>query len=284
MAISQSWIDKYSAGPSDYKVSKVKALHEIIRKVLASANEGPFDTFLQGSYKNDTAISDINDVDIVALYDPWASPANHRAWQWLFEYVAQTLSDDSRIPGSISIGDKCVKLEGAVNADIVPAISRTSHSSSDPISIYSLSERGEVDNHPRTHYDNGVSKQKQCNGTYKATVRLFKHWSRQYPYLNAPSFYIECLISNLPASSFDAYLPLAFARIAAEIFGLGPNDKIWSVARDKDILVSSEWPYDDFAEFQVKLRADFNLVMSALESDSSGGANRLWRTAFGDFD
>jgi hypothetical protein len=64
--ISQSLIDKYSAGPSAARISTVKRLHENIRDALDIWGEQKFDTFLQGSYRNNTAIADINDVDIVA--------------------------------------------------------------------------------------------------------------------------------------------------------------------------------------------------------------------------
>jgi tRNA nucleotidyltransferase (CCA-adding enzyme) len=74
--ITQSAIDRYSAGPSVTRTSQVKALHENIRSALETWGDRKYDTFLQGSYRNGTAIKDINDVDIVALYDPWRSPAS----------------------------------------------------------------------------------------------------------------------------------------------------------------------------------------------------------------
>ncbi|MEO3828239.1 nucleotidyltransferase domain-containing protein [Actinomadura sp. B10D3] len=78
--ISQSLIDKYSAGPPDWKVTQAKNLHENIRKALDNSDGSKFDTFLQGSYRNNTAIKEINDVDIVALYDPWSSPESDARW------------------------------------------------------------------------------------------------------------------------------------------------------------------------------------------------------------
>jgi tRNA nucleotidyltransferase (CCA-adding enzyme) len=69
--ISQYLIDQYAAGSSSTRITAVKSLHENVRKALAEAADSQFDTFLQGSYRNNTAIADINDVDIVALYHPW---------------------------------------------------------------------------------------------------------------------------------------------------------------------------------------------------------------------
>ena len=64
--ISKRLIDHYAAGPSPTRTSQVKRLHENIRAALEIWGNKNFDTFLQGSYRNGTAIADINDVDIVA--------------------------------------------------------------------------------------------------------------------------------------------------------------------------------------------------------------------------
>jgi hypothetical protein len=279
--ISQALIDHYAAGPSTTRTSAVKALHENIRMALETWGDKKFDTFLQGSYRNDTAIADINDVDIVALYDPWSSPESHERWEWLFNHVAYVLRSTSLVSGTVTIGDKCVKLHGGLKADVVPAISRTVYSSTDPIKVYSRKEREERDNYPRTHYSNGVKKQAATSNMYKPTVRLFKRWVRQYPTLTAPSFYIECSVHSVANSKFNTYLPLSFAAVAAERMGYSHLTRIPSVAGDKDILVSSEWSPADFAAFQERLRRDFTLVVQAMEASTTTEADRLWKLAFG---
>jgi Nucleotidyltransferase domain len=280
--IAQSLVDRYAAGPSATRRSAVKALHEDLRKALEDAEPQRFDTFLQGSYRNGTAIADINDVDIVALYDPWRSPATDAEWNKLFSRIAAILRNSSRVTGSVKINDKCVTLSGTLKADIVPAISRTTYSSTDPVLIYSRRDREERPNYPRTHYDNGVAKQADTNDRYKPTVRLFKRWARQYPSLTAPSFYIECAVHSVADSRFADYLPLSFAAVASELVRYPRHKVIYSVAGDKDILVTSEWHPDDFEAFQKKLRTDAQLVVNAMKATTSAEANRLWKLAFGD--
>ena len=275
--ISQELIDRYSAGPSTYRTSSVKALHESIRDSLG----GEFDTFLQGSYRNNTAIADINDVDIVALYDPWKSPALAYDWERLFNQVAGIIRR-SPLTGRVSLGDKCAKYEGSLKADIVPALSPKPYSSSDPIRIYSRSARRERDNYPRTHYANGVTKQEECRDNYKATVRLFKRWVRQYSSLVAPSFYIECTVHKVSNSKFNSYLPYSFASVGQEILSYTSSTYIPSVAGDKDILVSSEWAPSDFKVFQGKLTGDVERVWGAMTASSRAEADRLWKWAFGE--
>lgn len=281
MLISRRLIDSYSAGPSPARITAVKSLHENVRKAVAAAEGSNFDTFLQGSYRNGTAIADINDVDIVALYDPWRSPATNAEWQRLFAQVATILRNSPLVSGRVTLGDKCVKLTGALKADIVPAMSKTTYSSTDPIQIYSRREREERLNYPRTHYANGVTKQAATKDTYKATVRLFKRWVRQYPNLTAPSFYVECAVHSVANEKFDAYLPLSFATVAVEIVGYSRHQVIYAPG-DKDILISTEWRPDDFQAFQQKLVTDAKLVINAIGAVTSSEADRLWKLAFGD--
>jgi hypothetical protein len=279
---TMSLIDRYAAGPSVTRTAAVKTLQENVRKALAEAAGAEFDTFLQGSYRNGTAVADINDVDIVALYDPWSSPVNHSDWERLFRKVATILESSWRVTGTVKIGDKCVRLVGSLKADIVPAISRSPYSSSDPIIIYSRSARHERPNYPRTHYDNGVLKQKNTQDTYKATVRLFKRWVLQYPELDAPSFYIECAVHSIASAHFNSYLPLSFSGVALKILEYSRFSVIMSVAGDKDILASTEWDPDAFLKFQARLGSDVRLVIEAMQASTVAEADRLWKLAFGE--
>src|SRR6266542_2210821 len=82
--ISQSLIDRYSAGPSTSKTTQVANLQTTIREVLGD----DYDTFLQGSYRNGTAIADINDVDIVARRKATNAPLSAATWESLFNTIA----------------------------------------------------------------------------------------------------------------------------------------------------------------------------------------------------
>jgi hypothetical protein len=280
--ISASLIDRYSRGPSVTRAAAVKSLHENIRSALENWGDKKFDTFLQGSYRNGTAIADINDVDIVALYDPWSSPEAQGHWEWLFNHVADILRNTALVSGTVRLGDKCVKLEGDLKVDIVPAISRTTYSTVDPVMVYSRRTRGERPNYPRTHYDNGILKQFATNDTFKATVRLFKRWKRQYSYLNAPSFYVECAVHSVVSTKFNSYLPRSFAEVALELCEYSRYKVIRAVGGDKDILVPQEWNPDDFMRFQEKLLRDATLVRGAMAASTQSDADRLWKLAFGD--
>lgn len=278
--ISQSLIDRYSAGPSASRLTQVANLQTTIREVLGDDN---YDTFLQGSYRNSTAIADINDVDIVARRKGTNAPLSSVAWERLFSTIASTLRSSHRVSGTISLGDKCVKLKGTLNADIVPAVA-IGEFTEDPIAIWSRRQQAQRPNYPRTHYANGVIKHGATSQTFKPTVRLFKRWARQYTGFEktAPSFYIECAVHAVSNSKFDTYLPLGFAQVGVEICRWSRNKVIYSVAGDKDVLVSHEWHPDNFQAFQAKLMPDVQRVVRAMQATTTQEANRLWKLAFGE--
>jgi hypothetical protein len=278
--ISQALIDGYSAGPSESKVTQVANLQTTIRDVLGD----DYDTFLQGSYRNSTAIADINDVDIVARRRMTNAPLSPAQWESLFNTIASKLRISSWVSGAVSIGDKCVKLKGTpLNADIVPAVA-ISDFEKDPIAIWSRRKKEERRNYPRTHYDNGVRKHRATSQAFKPTVRLFKRWTRQYSGFDkiAPSFYIECAVHAVATSKFSTYLPWSFAEVGLEICDWSRNTVIKSVAGDKDILVRDEWHPDKFVTFQTTLIPDLQRVVRAMQASTTQEANQLWKLAFGE--
>jgi hypothetical protein len=273
--ISQDLIDGYSAGPSQTRRAAVRKLHEAIRDALGTT---VYDTFLQGSYRNDTAIADINDVDIVALRKETVSPQSAGLWEYDFDAIVRAL----RPRWTVEKGDKCVRVAGPINADVVPAARTGTDWRVDPIAIYSRRAPAERPNYPRDHYRNGVIKQSVTEDAYKATVRLFKRWARQYrTSMTAPSFYIECAVHSVPTSEFNTYLPLSFAGVATKLLTYGSSTYISSVAGDKDILRAAEWKFSDFQGFQSRLGSDLPYVIQAMRATSRSEADRKWKLAFG---
>jgi hypothetical protein len=76
------------------------------------------------------------------------------------------------------------------------------------MAFYAMRETRWVVNYPILHYDNGVQKSSRTSGLYKAVVRLFKN-ARSYLVEQgtiaeslAPSYFLECLIYNVPDNLF----------------------------------------------------------------------------------
>lgn len=285
--ISGSLVDSYTAAPSTTKVGAVKSLHENIRAVLGS----DYETFLQGSYKNDTSIPDLNDVDIVAVRKTYTScvftntaSKNPVSWETIFQQVQDRLEGSSQYHGKTKWGDKCIKVNTGFKADVVPAVAIGGYSD-DPIAIYSFEEREERKNSPRDHYENGKKKQAATENRYKPTVRMFKQWARNWFEGTdiAPSFYVECLIHSLDNYVFDPD-PVETFDLASYVilYKMTEDSYLSSVAGDKDILVASEWLPSNFQRFRNQLKESWLVLDKAQKATSISEANSLWRKVFND--
>ncbi len=278
---------RYTATPSPTTVAAVKQLHESVREVLGTG----YDTFLQGSYRNGTAVPDINDVDIVALrrgtrssYFTGSTPTFPVTWEEIFGEVQRTLESSWLYRGKTERGDKCITINTGFHADVVPAVYIDSEAA-DPIAIYSFRDASERKNFPRDHYRNNVEKQDRTDGAYKPTVRMFKRWVRNWfsDGKVAPSFYVECLLHGVPDDKFSNDPVLSFFFVGSHIVqNVSRSTIVPSVAGDKDILTSSEWHPDRYEKFSAKLITSLLVVAKAIETSTQQSAQAYWREAFGD--
>jgi hypothetical protein len=246
---------------------------------LEKPGVGPYNVFLQGSFRNDTAIADVNDVDIVALRMP---PRNddEPIWPREFSLLMEVLRESPSVTSIIEQGDKCIKVRGTHSADVVPAIPGGESSTTDPMLIHSIRDNEERPNYPWRHYLKGVNKQTRTGGTYKETVRILKSWIRRHPSLFAPSFYVECAVHSVDDEQFDRYPPRSFLNVAETLCSYSPHDVVMSVAGDKNILVDEEWPPSDFRMFQERLQIATNLIRQAMQASRSKKADELWMHSY----
>lgn len=240
MTLSEAQLETWSKKGA---VTKLINAHESIREALLSDNSPikgkNMEFYLQGSYKNNTNVRANSDVDVVIqlndvfykdisllsaeqqnLYKSSHSDATYNFWNFRAD-VIQALTD---YYGStkITAGNKSIKLTGdasRVNADVVPCIqyrkykrfqSLTDQYYVEGISFFTQSEKRQIINYPKKHYEKGCSKNspEQTNGWFKPTVRMFKNARSKliddkiiHEKL-APSYFIECLVYNVPKINF----------------------------------------------------------------------------------
>jgi hypothetical protein len=276
---------RYESAPPQSTVEAVKRLHTTIRDILGSS----YETFLQGSYKNDTASNDL-DVDIVAIRKGTTSsvftgisPINPISWGTIFGEVRSRLEISGYYRGKTRTNDKCITIATQFTADVVPAV-QIADLNSDPIAIFSRREGKERRNFPRLHYANGVEKHARSGQLFKPTVRMFKTWARNHfpsDGLVAPSFYLESLVYNFDDTAFLRDPVERFVHIASAIVGLSyASQRIMTVAGDKDVLFESEWPKAQFERFQAELRSSVAEVQAGIGALTSSEAVRRWYRAF----
>lgn len=277
--ISTALIDKVSKGPSDSTEEGLRTTRDNVVYLLGSN----YEVFLQGSYKNDTAIYDINDIDIVAL----CVKNIPQYWENIYDDIVAKISSAQQYKGKVSKGNKCVKLIlSNKNIDIVPAIRknifpRTRNNLNEPIQIFNRANQQIVDNYPKTHYANGTSKNQATNGNYKKCVRMLKNLINNHKKKDiAPSFYLECLIHNYTDQSFNGELITVFYNILHHIAYTADYNVYESVAKDKKIIQDTEWSLIKFNAIKSFLQQNITSLSSAINATTQSNADLYFKKFF----
>lgn len=275
--ISQHLIDITSAGVSQSTTGAISTLQTSIRGLLSG-----YDTYLQGSYANDTAISDINDVDIIAVST--VPQFNIRAATNLFDDVRRKIETNMNYRGKVTVGHKCLTLFlDTKKADIVPAVkyflSQNHNTYGEPIYI-----ANGIQNYPKTHLQNGQQKNGYLRTSlkYKQVVRMMKHFVNNRDLKEiAPSFYVECLVYSYPDNWFQYDLPTILYKICTHMIDRSKfNYNFISVAGDKQIISPTEWSIVLFDSYCQVITATLPLLGYALNSNNSQDANNYYRRFF----
>jgi len=209
-----------------------------------------YEVYLQGSYRSDTNVRADSDVDVVvqlnatfgydlarlpvdqsqSFHASYPEPATY-LWNHFRADVLRALRLSYGAP-AITEGNRCLKIPaapGRVAADVLPAIQYRKYeyfhgtsvqSFHEGVKFYDRSGRMVV-NFPKAHYDNGVEKNSQLRtaGRYKPAVRMFKNarsCAVERGYLAggaAPSYFIDCLIWNVPDDKFVASLQQTYCNV-----------------------------------------------------------------------
>jgi len=220
------------------------AAHNSIRNALEAndshLNQRDFEIFLQGSYRNSTNIRADSDVDLVVQYnnvyyrDLARLPADQRqryenshhtveygAVQWRAD-VERALR--AKFPGAVQLGGgkafHVVTGPGSMTADVLPALLYKQYTYFQSVDdegfdpgIKFADSAGQVTlNYPKLHIENGEAKNSvfQTGGRYKPSVRMFKNARNCAADRNllfdgaAPSYFVECLLFNIPDECFTA--------------------------------------------------------------------------------
>lgn len=220
-----------------------------------------YNPFIQGSYANSTNVYKDSDVDIVLelisiFFDDISQLPQEQQNLWTAHRNAATYTiidfkndiynalTNSYKQESITIGNKSIKISESLfrmPVDVVPCFRMRKFTSyTNPqinsfhqgIAIYDQNEGRFIPNFPFQHLTNGLLKNSitQAGERYKQFVRLVKNIrnylvEKKFIEENlAPSYFLECLIYNVPNNFFTLFRPLTQHFI--DIFGWLNNSNI----------------------------------------------------------
>ncbi len=201
------------------KSDNSKITYDAIKTVIENNLGYNYDIFLQGSYHNTTHVKDNSDIDVVVvnksltinntLYGLYGDLNSLHNFKRGLYYHIQNANNFN-----FALGNKTIKYSGNsyyVPADIVPCGYYKGAQYGAPVGtiLYDTNLGKYFINYPRQHYDNGTLKSSLTNDNFKKTVRMFKN-ARNYAVKKnilssediAPSYFLECLIYNVPNTAF----------------------------------------------------------------------------------
>ena len=232
MSITESALAKWSHHDAG---TAFKQAHVPIRDAL-QAHKGlsqfKYEVFLQGSYKNDTNLGGDSDVDVVVRLSSKLKPAVaalsgeqlqkdgshkyvHQQWKSFRDEALKAMR--ARFGKAAKSGRKTLKVpKGKIpaDADLVVTVSHRVG-----IGFYLSDERRWVVSYPQQHYSRGLKKEKAANNRFKRTIRMFKAARNRLVEKkvitkeDAPSYFIECLLYNVPNGMFKQDLAPTYTGI-----------------------------------------------------------------------
>ncbi|MBN3945014.1 MAG: nucleotidyltransferase [Nostoc sp. NMS7] len=229
MTISESQLQIWS---NQGATKSSQQTHNSIRNALSRyqwPSNVTYNAYLQGSYRNSTNIRADSDVDIVieltsVFYSNLTDAEKNQlgiipaTYDW-FAFRQNVITALCNYYGSQYVdtsGSKSIKLlpnSGRIRADVVVAVTYKHYEAmrlvAEGMTFWTVPRGQQICNYPKQHYDNGASKNsdQQTRGWYKPTVRVFKNARSLiatgflFP-KHFPSYFIECLLYNIPPSRF----------------------------------------------------------------------------------
>ncbi len=234
MTIPESTLSSWSHHQA---ATAFKQAHVPIRKALEARKElsqFKYEVFLQGSYKNDTNLGGDSDVDVVVRLSSKLKPAVadltgerlqedgshkfvHGQWKSFRDEALKALR--AKFGKAATSGRKTLKVpKGKIpaDADLVVTVSYR-----EGIGFYFSDERRWVVSFPQQHHNHGLKKEKATNMRFKRTIRMFKAARNRLVEKgllkkeDAPSYFIECLLYNVPDKMFKPKLATTYTGILA---------------------------------------------------------------------
>ena len=232
MPISETTLGRWSHHQAG---TAFKQAHVPIREALEAykgLSQFKYEVFLQGSYKNDTNLGGDSDVDVVVRLTTKLKPSVadltgerlqengshrfvHQRWKSFRDEALKAMR--ARFGKAAKSGRKTLKVpKGRIpaDADLVVTVSHR-----EGIGFYLSDERRWVVSFPQQHHDRGLRKERATNMRFKRTIRTFKAARNRLVEKgvlkkeDAPSYFIECLLYNVPDQLFKQELGSTYTGI-----------------------------------------------------------------------
>lgn len=188
--------------PSAAQKTAASASHNYLRSLMDSGQFGNriLDSYLSGSYARDTALSPIDDVDIIFIVDPRGWPTGLLESRPRPDQILQSFASALRYRypnSSVYVQRRSVRLSlNHLDIDVVPAINKGNNGKL--ILIPDSNSDTWITSAPKVHTEIGIEINKATQGRFKPVVKLLKFWNSKLPETaKLKSFAIETIAATL---------------------------------------------------------------------------------------
>jgi hypothetical protein len=253
--------------------------------------------FLQGSYRQATAIHTINDIDIVVLCELWHPPSVGAGagpgWSRddIFNTVAAPLFADGRYRAKVRYGPQsmCIKVDLGIKVEILPVVYKQGNNdpSVEPFRMYRPEATEWRDGFARYHqgwltWKNAAVK---THSNFIPMIKILKHLRSLFG-LEAVSFHLECLLFSLPDEVFPGsaadYIPAVLSAITAMTAEARWIAGCRTPCGDRDVLSEPEWGFNRWRAFHELTKKWTLVAQEARDASNRSDAIALWRLLLGD--
>lgn len=284
--------------PSPTFVKQASSEHKTIASLIEDPNGlasalSPH-CFLQGSYKQQTSIYAINDIDIVTLCRLWhPGPEGGKSWcrDDIFATIAAPLLADHRYKSKVrySAHSVCIKLDLGIRVEILPVVYQkgVSDPSAEPFRLYRPTRKQWEDGYARYHQAHLTDKNSigRTGGNFIPLIKVVKHLRSQYN-LDAVSFHIECLLHALSDNLFVGgpadYIAAVLAAIAATPPETWYKTQVTTPCGERHLFSADEWSWASWQQFHAAVVVWAKAAVTANQAIDRAAAVELWQVLLGD--
>jgi hypothetical protein len=251
--------------------------------------------FLQGSYRQQTAIYSINDLDIVVLCNLWypgsgGGGGKSYGRDEIFELVAAPLRADGRYRSKLRFGptSMCIKVDLGIKVEILPVVFKSgiTDPSIEPFILWRPETNNWEDGYARFHqsYLSQKNRNERTQGNFIPAVKVFKHLRSKLSPASV-SFHIECLLHALddslfwggPADYLEALFTLLSSNRAEDWYAL----PCMTPCGDRDVFTPSEWSLENWSQFHKVMDLGAKAASLANQQRDKSEAIKIWQILLG---
>lgn len=288
--------------PSPSYVTVAASAHASIAALMES-RKGPagdlqINCFLQGSYRRNTAIYTINDVDIVALCSlAHKSSANRETRDQIFKMIGDSIQIKQSYKAKVCYEEHsiCIKvLLSGIKIEILPALREKGQAYAyEPFYMFRPDEQQRTSGvwkqaYARYHQELCTEKNRSANGLFIPMIKVLKHLRSADTILSdddAVSFHIECLLYAVQNPIYLGPIGQCIESVLQSLAGFSPikaeSSALRSPCGDKALFSMGEWKLSSYARFNEATVSWHTLAKQANNERDRDKAIDKWKKLLG---